>query len=544
MQPGDHLDGYTILRLIGKGGYGEVWLCRSDAVGDLRALKHISTTSPELLEKEFGAIGSYRKAAARLRSPHLMPVEHVGRTAAGLYYVMPLADGSGGNDPTDPGWQPQTLATLTEERAKQSTWFACHEIADLMHPVMEALQTLADAGLVHRDVKPDNILFFGGQPCLADISLLDEDSVTLTRRGTPGYLTPSWYIGGHPDMYGAAATIYTLLTGNQPDRMGRGAYTAPPQGLASLTPQEAAARKRLHAVLRRATDERVAERYPSFLALAAALAADPQKQGRRNRWVWLGLLVVAVMVASAVAFAVLRSKRQQPVTTTNQETTAHRQTPKIAEDLVRDGSLAYSSLTAFNSAPEFQDKASLAENQFYWEALSRMEPYVCDAETLDFPAAVRILDELIKVIPLLDKQPAVVLSRLLWLQCAGETSRVQREVEEPALLVPGEDDPFWRSMMLCRLHRPDKAEELINKLFAKPPHNNAGLATLYQYRAAARAQQGKLPEAAADAAKACEIVASKPVAMADLRMALAEIEKEFPAYAEYLRAHPPKPGGK
>lgn len=44
-----------------------------------------------------------------------------------------------------------------------------------------------------------------------------------TRRGTPGYGTLLWYAGGHPDIYGVAATFYNLLTGNMPDRMGRAA---------------------------------------------------------------------------------------------------------------------------------------------------------------------------------------------------------------------------------------------------------------------------------------------------------------------------------
>ena len=63
-------------------------------MGDYRALKFIPTSHADRLEKEYEALLHFRKAAARLRSPHLVSIEHVGHNDAGLYYVMPLADGS------------------------------------------------------------------------------------------------------------------------------------------------------------------------------------------------------------------------------------------------------------------------------------------------------------------------------------------------------------------------------------------------------------------------------------------------------------------
>lgn len=300
MQSGDQVDGYTILRLIGRGGYGEVWLCRADALGDYRALKFIPSTSPEVLEKEFEALASYRKAAVKLRSAHLMPIEHVGRRGEGLYYVMPLADGSG-DDPLDPAWRPLTLASIIEERFRSESWFTSQEIAAWICPVLDALQVVSEAALVHRDVKPDNILVFGGQPVVGDISLLGEDRGTLTRRGTPGFATPSWYEGGHADMYGAAATLYTLLTGNPPDRMGRTVFNAPPQGEARLLPEERAGRRRLHAVIRRATDERVSERYPDFAAMAAAIRGLPLPPPRRSARGWRRLALAGLSLAAAGA---------------------------------------------------------------------------------------------------------------------------------------------------------------------------------------------------------------------------------------------------
>jgi serine/threonine protein kinase len=73
------LDGYRLVRFLGRGGFGEVWLCRSESMGDYRALKFIPTSNSERLEKEYDALLHHRKAAAQLRSPHLVPIEHVNR---------------------------------------------------------------------------------------------------------------------------------------------------------------------------------------------------------------------------------------------------------------------------------------------------------------------------------------------------------------------------------------------------------------------------------------------------------------------------------
>ena len=276
LKPGDILDGYHVIRSIGSGGFGEVWLCRSEAIGDYRAIKFIPTSNPRLLEKELDALIRYRQVASQLRSPFLMPIEHINRTDAGLFYVMPLADGFGSTNPGEATWVPQTLATIIEVRAQERKWFASEEIISNMVPLLEGLQVLSDAGLIHRDVKPENILKLHGQICLCDISLLGEDTQNITRRGTPGYSAPSWYLesGGHPDQYGAATTLYTLMTGNAPDKLGRSNFRWPPQGENSLSPEERSEWLRLHRLILRATSDEVSERFRDFKAMSRALAGD------------------------------------------------------------------------------------------------------------------------------------------------------------------------------------------------------------------------------------------------------------------------------
>jgi len=300
LQPGDSLDGYRVIRLLGSGGFGAVWLCQSEALKDFRALKFIPATTGGQIQKEFDALSKYRTAAGQLRSPSIMPIEHANTTSDGLFYIMPLADGYGAEDPLDPAWRPLTLAATIENRRGETSWFTSEEIKGYMAPVLQALQLLSDAGLVHRDVKPENILFLQGKPCLGDISLLGEDSHNITRRGTPGYCAPSWFVesGGHPDIYGAVTTLNALLTGNPPDKMGRAAFRWPPRGEGSLSPADRQEWLRLHRVIRRAVDERPAERFRDFSQFAHALEGRAEL---KKSWVPKMILAACGLVIAAVA---------------------------------------------------------------------------------------------------------------------------------------------------------------------------------------------------------------------------------------------------
>lgn len=263
---GEVLDGYRAIRRIGAGGFGEVWLCRNEAFGDLRALKFIPSADRARLAREHAALRQYREESGKLLNKALMPIEHANLRADGMFYVMPLADGTGSRDPAADQWRPLTLAARIKERAAAPGWFSSDEIKAFITPVLKALQLLDDARLVHRDVKPENILFRDGSPCLSDISLLDGDLTNSPRGGTYGYGAPAWYLeaGGHPDMYGAAATLFVLLTGKSPDKMPQSKHRWPPEGEDSLPENERREWQNIHRLIARATDDDAARRFLSF----------------------------------------------------------------------------------------------------------------------------------------------------------------------------------------------------------------------------------------------------------------------------------------
>ena len=270
LQAGTVVDQYRLIRPIGQGGFGTVWLAHTAILGAHVAVKVLNPAQPEAVERELSAVRTYKSMAVAGASAGLMPVEHVGVIDNQVFYVLPLADGLDDVAPEDPTWQPRTLAACLDRQRHASAWFTPDQVSAWLAPICGAAQILADAGLVHRDIKPDNILFLHGVPVLSDISLLRTDTLTVTSIGTPGYYAPSWYAetGGKLDMFSLAVTLFALLTGNSPDKLGRAAFRWPPQGEASLQPTVHKAWLHFHRVVLRATHENPAERYFTFTALA------------------------------------------------------------------------------------------------------------------------------------------------------------------------------------------------------------------------------------------------------------------------------------
>ena len=504
------LDGYRLIRFLGRGGFGEVWLCRSEAMGDYRALKWIPATNADRLEKEYESLLHFRNAAARLRSPHLVSIEHVNRNEAGLYYVMPLADGLTTEDPSDPAWLPLSLTAKIHAQAEKPQWFASREIVGQILPVLEALQTLSDAGLVHRDVKPENILFFNGQPCLGDISLLGADASVITRRGTPGYATPSWYAGGHPDMFGAAATLYTLLTGNSPDKMGRDSFLWPPQGENSLSEAERAEWKRFHNIIRRATEEKVSERFVDFSAMAARVANKLPEKPKLPKILISAFTVAGIAAATAVA--AFRGKQAESHPSAN-------------------GSAANADATPAATAPEPQLTAE--QRADYLALVGMIQGYTQDGNHTNVLASV---EELLSTYPQARTQPAYSIARAMALKGLGRTDEAKQELKRDLHLSPQISPMAARKDLWEEFGDLPEAENDLTRILEKFGPNSFPLFL----RADIRAQRENFPGVHADRQAA---LATKPddSAHADLVETMWNpLETKYPGYAAYLQTLPKK----
>lgn len=595
--PGQTWDGYDLIRFLGRGGFGEVWLCRAESTCTYHAIKFISARDPELLEKERHSLMLYRNAAGQLRSPHLVPIEHINRHEAELFYVMPLADGVTSIDPADPAWQPLSLAAMIDARASAADWFTSKQIIGMICPILEALQTLSDAGLVHRDVKPENILFFNGTPCLGDISLLGEDAAHITRRGTPGYATPSWYRNGLPDMYGAAATLFILLTGNSPDKMGRAAFLWPPQGELSLNQSEREEWKRLHAIIRRATEEQVSERFVDFRSMAVAITARgatilpssakpvgrPPRQLKRKSMPAVLMVVLAIIGLVVLVFVNRSGSRHSepsPSALPAAEISPAPDAPFLSQPKIVGSQGYFTSLrervigaipAAIAVAPS--DKALRLDIGDYSDRSNIVKAY----QAREYDKCLELLTTRMEKQPLLLKNPMCLLFQALLFKQLERSDEMQdalkifRKLNDDGLSTFGSGSANLR-MRLTLLEALDLHQEAhdivsmtIEKSRAQVTQNGQQAARedvlsvmlFYRDRARVRILMGDMAGALADEHAALELPSgtvpggspetpqeARQVYLNTVVMEWELLEHEFPAYADYLQKNgspEPKP---
>jgi serine/threonine-protein kinase len=202
-------DRYTVERIIGHGGMATVHLAEER--------KHKRKVAIKILRQDLGAsVGAERflreiGIAAQLSHPHIVPLIDSGESDGSLYYVSPFIDGGSLRD-----------------RLNANGRLPIDDTLRIAHEVGTALDYAHRNGFVHRDVKPENILFADDHALLADFGIAhvcmpEGESLTLAglALGTPEYMSPEQASGeteiGVPgDIYGLACVVYEMLAGEPP----------------------------------------------------------------------------------------------------------------------------------------------------------------------------------------------------------------------------------------------------------------------------------------------------------------------------------------
>jgi serine/threonine protein kinase len=306
--PPRRLGDYELLEEIGAGGMGTVYRARHSQTGVTYAVKTLTSADPELLAR-FQREG---ECQARVDDhPHVVRVRSLGREGATCYLVMDLAGG---------GSLEERLAEGLPTPAQAASW-----VRELAGAVEHAHQR----GVLHRDLKPHNVLFEGDVPLLVDFGLaklMDAKSLTEsgTALGTPGYMAPEQVdhargaVGPAADVYGLGALLYRCLTGRAPFQGSSVLLTlrsvleqppAPPGTLRAGIPPA------LEAECLRALAKAPLERHPSARefgeALGAALAAETHT-GSGGTLAWA---LAPLVILGAAALALLNQPSRSPSTT-------------------------------------------------------------------------------------------------------------------------------------------------------------------------------------------------------------------------------------
>jgi hypothetical protein len=203
---------HELTRLIGTGSYGQVWLARN-TLGTYRAVKIVYEKTfrhKRPFEREYNGVKKF-EPISRLHDG-LVDVLQVGRNdAAGYFYcVMELADDVEAGQKIDPAhYNPRTLAHDVT-RLKKLPIQDCRNIGAT---IAGSLHFLHSHGLIHRDVKPSNIVFVRGVPKLADIGLVAEVSEARSYVGTEGFIPPEGPGTAQSDIYSLGKVLYEISTG-------------------------------------------------------------------------------------------------------------------------------------------------------------------------------------------------------------------------------------------------------------------------------------------------------------------------------------------
>ncbi len=297
---------YRVVREVGRGGMATVYLAED--------LKHVRQVAVKVLRPELaGALGPERflreiQIAAVLAHPHILPLHDSGEVDGFVYYVMPFVEGE----------------TLHDRLVRQHQ-LPISEAVRIVQEVADALTYAHRLGVIHRDIKPGNILFMGGHAVVADfgvataIGAAGGERITETglALGTPVYMSPEQALGqddidGSSDTYALGCVLYEMLVGDPPFG-GSSSQAVLARKLSEPAPRLATVRDTvspaLETAVHRALARIPADRFGTTAEFAAAVAdavasggASDQIDARR-RVSWTVPLLLAVLIIALIGAA-------------------------------------------------------------------------------------------------------------------------------------------------------------------------------------------------------------------------------------------------
>ncbi|MCD8351357.1 MAG: serine/threonine-protein kinase [Planctomycetaceae bacterium] len=300
------IPGYILEDILAEGGMGAIFRARNRDTGQEAAIKILHPGYAK--HEEFvGRFIQEARAAGRLAHPNIIKVYNVGKTTNGRYYfTMELVRGS---------TLTQKIALLTPQ-----------ETARMFLDIADALDYAHKRGIIHRDIKPDNILIGqDGDPKLTDlgIAVLDQQDVTQTGPrvlGTPHYMSPEQASGktitAATDLYSLGATFFHAFAGQplfdapDPQQIMIKHVRERPRKLHTVAPQVPA---EIAAIVDRCLEKDPEKRYADAGRLRAALATAIRKaypgmlpageeDTGRSRLVTVAAIGAVVLVAAAMIF--------------------------------------------------------------------------------------------------------------------------------------------------------------------------------------------------------------------------------------------------
>ena len=324
----DQLGAYRLVRQIGQGGMGAVWLAEHDVLGRKAAVKVLHPAmagNTDVVNRFFNEA----RAATKIEDPGIVQVFDYGRSPDGhVYIVMELLDG----EPLD-------------ARLERLGKLAVIDALRIMRQVASSLGAAHARGIIHRDLKPENIFVVrdpevaGGERAkILDFGiakLSDQNTVltqTSTVMGTPVYMSPEQCRGtgkvdARSDVYSLGCVLFTLIAGRPPfEAEGPGELivqhlTVHPPRISEVV---GAVQPGVESLIARCLEKDAAERYANGTETAAAIGAllgvitDPvvtmrEVPAKQTKRVWPiigGALVVAT--GAAIALAIVPGKSPAP----------------------------------------------------------------------------------------------------------------------------------------------------------------------------------------------------------------------------------------